>query len=158
MKENRLWLELAQYEPEVVYKTEKGKVHIFDPIRDKYLIKTPEEIVRQLAIVYLTKKLKWPIELIAVEKLFLIGERRKRFDILCFNTSGKPIFLIECKSPKVPVSLSTFEQASNYNLALKAPYYLVTNGMSDYCLEFDLENKNYWHLKVVPTFKEIGVT
>jgi len=156
MTEKEIDLNLLKFKSELQLKKEAGKVFIFDPIREKYLVQTPEELVRQLVILYFEKILKWPRQLIAVEKMLVVNERRKRFDILCFLPSGEPIILIECKSPKVPISQYTFEQASNYNIALKLPYLMVTNGISSYCCSVNLENGQFEFLKNIPAYLELG--
>lgn len=148
-------LDLIQFKSDLKLKKEKGQVFIFDPVRDKYLVQTPEELVRQLVILYFEKILSWPKKLISVEKMLMVNERRKRFDILCFLPDGNPYILIECKSPRIPISQSTFDQASTYNITLKVPYLMVTNGINNYCCSIDLRSESYEFLKSVPTFQEL---
>lgn len=155
MDSKEIQIDLLQFQKELNLKKEEGKIFIFDPIRNKYLVQTPEEMVRQLVILYFEKILEWPRNLIAVEKLLVVNERRKRFDILLFKPDGKPIILIECKSPKVPISQSTFEQASSYNIALKLPYLMVTNGIKNYCCEVNLEEENFEFLNRIPNYREL---
>ena len=49
-------------------KEEGGKQFIFDFIRKKYLINTPEEWVRQNFVQFLLQEKKYPASLIAIEK------------------------------------------------------------------------------------------
>ena len=151
-----LSVDLLRFQDDLKLKKEAGTVFIFDPVRQRFMVQTPEELVRQLTVQYLVQVLGWPLKLIAVEKMLWVNERRKRFDILCFLPDGEPIVLIECKSPKVPVSTATFEQASIYNLSLKLPYLLVTNGISTYCCQVDLEVGSYEFLTKVPAFAELS--
>ena len=156
MKQQRLLLDLAKFQSQLKFRKANGVIHIYDPIRDRYMVQTPEELVRQLLILYLQQELNWPMKLIAVEKMLVVNERRKRFDILCILPNGKPILLIECKSPKVPISLSTFEQVSAYNLSLKVPYLLVSNGLVSYCCKVDLIAGEFDFLDSVPSFEQLS--
>lgn len=152
----KLDLRLLRYQQDLQFKKEGGGLYIFDPIRNRYMVKNDEEVVRQLTIRYLEEELGWPRELIAVEKMLVVNERRKRFDILCYLRSGETGLLVECKAPGIPVSDFTFEQVSAYNLALKLPYLLVTNGVDSYCCEIDFEIRSFEFLKEVPSFATLS--
>ncbi len=129
---------------------------VFDPIRRKWLVIQPEELVRLLTIEYLIDDRKFNSNHIAVEKLLIVNERRKRCDILVYanDNAGKlnPWLLIECKAPSVPVSEATFRQIASYNLPLKVRYLLVTNGRQTYCCEMDYERESFEFLNEVPSF------
>src|ERR1700712_1986682 len=84
-------------------KTENGKEYIFCIIRKKWLLVTPEEWVRQNFLNYLTEILKYPASLIAVEKQLMVGEMKKRFDIIVYK-DALPFIIIECKEMNVPLS------------------------------------------------------
>ena len=75
-------------------KSNENKTLIFDIIRKKYVVLTPEEWVRQHTIFYLIKEKKYPISLIAVEKQLKINSVIKRTDIVVFNTDGTPEILV----------------------------------------------------------------
>ena len=71
--------------------------------RDKLVVATPEEIVRQRVLRHLVKVAKWPIELIDVEPTqHLASGRRRRPDILLFNERHEPCVIVECKRPEIP--------------------------------------------------------
>ena len=112
-----------------------GKTLIFDPIRKKYLVLTPEEWVRQHVIHLLVHQLHFSKNLLKQEGGLKYHELDKRSDILIYTTTGKPYFLIECKAPEVPISTKTIEQVTRYNKVLSAPYFAVTNGLKTYCFE-----------------------
>ena len=78
-------------------KSSENKTLIFDIVRKKYVILTPEEWVRQHVIHFLLKEKNYPISLIAVEKQLKINTRIKRTDIVVYNKQGTPELLIECK-------------------------------------------------------------
>ena len=145
-----LSLDLLQYQDELKRTDKQGKQQIFDPIRKKYLIQTPEELVRQLLIIYLQKELKISKTYIAVEKSFKINQRIKRFDLLVFDKQHKPYLLVECKSPQIKIDQSTFEQVAWYNYHFKVPYLLVTNGIMTYCCSIDFEKESFSFLDYIP--------
>ncbi len=148
--------DLLRFQSDLQVKKEGNKLYIFDPIRQKYLVQNNEEVVRQLCLCYLENDLGWPIELLAVEKMLVVNERRKRFDILGYDRGGEPALLVECKSPKVPITFSTFEQISSYNIALKVPHLVVTNGISTYCCRIDFKAESFEFLTEVPSFAELS--
>src|SRR4051812_2305773 len=86
---------------------ENDKTSVFDPIRKKWLVLTPEEHVRQYMIYYLKDTMQYPAALFAVEKTIKVGNVSKRFDIVVYSRDHKPWMLVECKAPEVPVSEKT---------------------------------------------------
>ena len=99
-------------------KSSENKQLIFDIIRKKYVVLTPEEWVRQNLIHFLIKEKNYPISLISCEKQLLVNKLKKRFDLLIYGPNGTPILIIECKSPKVKISQDTFDQIARYNMEL----------------------------------------
>ena len=131
-------LNLPQYS--VRLKEEGGKQFIFDIVRKKYLVLTPEEWVRQNFIHFLINDKNYPAGLIAVEKGLKLNELQKRADVLVYK-NAQPMVLIECKAPGIKISREVFEQIARYNMVFKVPYLLVTNGMQHYCAKIDfIEN------------------
>jgi hypothetical protein len=134
-------------------KSSENKTLIFDKIRKKYMVLTPEEWVRQHFVHFLIEEKKYPTSLIALEKELTINNRKKRTDILIFNTDGIPDIIVECKAPKVKITQETFDQIARYNLALNAKYLIVTNGLEHYFCQMDFENENYIFLKDIPSYQ-----
>ena len=116
-------------------KKEQGKVYIFDIIRKKYVVLTPEEWVRQHFINYLIQELKYPKSLFRIEGSLSYNKLQKRSDILIYNRQGKPWMLIECKSPTIKLSQKAFNQVAVYNMTVGAQFIAVTNGRVHYCYE-----------------------
>jgi len=116
-----------------------GKIRIYDPIRKKWIISGPEELVRQCLLLYLTDDLEIASTRIAVERSFTIAEKRKRIDI-CIYENGHPFLLVECKAPEVSLRQDHADQIAVYNVALRAPYLMLTNGLSHFF--FDCTNRN----------------
>ena len=133
-------LELKYPPFSVKVKNGNGQTKIFDPIRKKWFILTPEEWVRQHVLNYLIKIKKYPASLISVEKEVKVNDLKKRYDIVVFKNDLSPYMVIECKAPYIELDKSTLEQAQRYNLILKANYIMITNGMVDFV--FDLQNKS----------------
>jgi len=143
-------INLLQFQNRLTTKIEEGKSYLWDPIRKKYLVNQPEEMVRQLLIIYLEEIEGISKNYIAVEKSIKVNDRLKRFDLLVFDENHKPILLVECKSPKVKVSQATFEQIAWYNSVLKVPYLLVTNGITTYCCSVSYKDSSFSFLEKIP--------
>lgn len=133
-------------------KKKGNKELIFDPIRKKYLILTPEEWVRQNFIQYLIHDKGYPASLTAVEMGIDLINTKKRCDIVLFNNSGKPHVIVECKAPNVKISQTTFDQIARYNLSLKTDLLIVTNGLQHYVCIMDHQNKCYHFLNEIPHY------
>ena len=54
--------------PDFKIKKEQGRDFIFDPLRKKWIVLTPEEWVRQNFVQYLLQVKNYPSSLIAIEK------------------------------------------------------------------------------------------
>ncbi|HMU47131.1 MAG TPA: type I restriction enzyme HsdR N-terminal domain-containing protein [Chitinophagaceae bacterium] len=119
-------------EPGFRTKREEGKDFIFDPLRKKWIILTPEEWVRQNFVQYLVKVKGYPAAYIAIEKEIRVGELKKRFDILVYNNNHQPWMLIECKAPEINLDENTLHQVLRYNIAVPANHILVTNGTATF--------------------------
>ena len=145
-------IDLLAYQKDLTTKMEDNKSYLWDPIRKKYLVNLPEELVRQLLIIYLQKEIGFSKNYIAVEKSIKVNDLPKRFDLLIFDKNHQPFILIECKSPKVKVNQDTFEQIAWYNSTLKVPYLLVTNGITTYCCSVNYKDSSFSFLQKIPTF------
>ncbi len=112
-------------------KKEKGKTYIFDEVRKKWLLLTPEEWVRQHLIHFLIDQKNYPASLISIEKEIVLNDLKKRYDIVIYNKQLLPVLVIECKAPYVELDKAVVEQALRYNLIIKANYLMISNGVSD---------------------------
>ena len=135
------------------FKNSENKVAIFDEIRKKFILLTPEEWVRQHTVQFLLQDKKFPKSYINVEKLIKINNLSKRYDVVVFQPNGEIYLLIECKAPEVPISQNTFDQIARYNLVLKAKYLMVTNGLNHYFCQMDFENEKYIYLNELPAYE-----
>jgi hypothetical protein len=123
---------------------------IFDSLRRKYVLLTPEEWVRQHFIMYICNGLSYPVSLISIEKGFKVNQRHKRADIVVYSSAGVPWMIIECKAPQVTLTQDTFYQAATYHMKLNVKYLVVTNGLNHYCCKF--ENETFSFVEGFPPF------
>lgn len=130
--------------------------YIFDFIRKKFVILTPEEWVRQNFLKYLVDEKKYPASLIAVEKEFKLNDLSKRSDAVVYNRTGKPVLIVECKATNVKIDQNVFDQIARYNMKLNVDFLVVTNGLSHFCCKIDYEKKQYMFLKEIPNYELIS--
>jgi type I site-specific restriction endonuclease len=145
-------LNFPSYQPR--YQEHRDALKIFDPVRKKFVLLTPEEWVRQHVLNYLLMYKKVPGSLIAVEKRLMINQILKRTDIVVYNNLVQPVMLVECKSPDVKINQVIFDQVVRYNLSLKVRYVMVTNGLEHYCCTMDYENQSWSYLADIPDYPE----
>ncbi|MDA8971835.1 type I restriction enzyme HsdR N-terminal domain-containing protein [Flavobacteriaceae bacterium] len=136
------------------FKNRENKPLIFDVVRKKFMVLTPEEWVRQNTIQYLVKELNIPLSLINVEKQIKLHGTIKRYDIVTFNPDGSIHLIVECKADSIKISQDTFDQIARYNLVLKSTFLMVTNGMDHYYCKMDLQNKRYSFLETLPEYQK----
>ena len=136
-------------------KSNENKTLIFDNLRKKYIVLTPEEWVRQHFVQFLIEEKNYPPSLIAIEKQVLVNNLKKRSDILVFNKEGNPDIIVECKAPKIKITQTTFDQIARYNSTLNANFLVVTNGLNHFYCKMDFENETYVFLKEIPDYKQI---
>lgn len=134
-------------------KSNEKHTFIFDEIRKKYIVLTPEEWVRQHFVRFLIAEKQYPISLIAIEKQLTVNNLKKRSDILIFSSDGLPNIIVECKAPKIKITQDTFDQIARYNLKLNANYLIVTNGLVHYYCKLDAENEQYIFLEDIPNYQ-----
>ena len=134
-------------------KKENNNSIIFDQIRKKWIILTPEEWVRQNFISYILEK-NYPKSLINCEKVFYINKVSKRYDIVVYGSSGDVKILVECKSYDVNLTKEHFDQVMRYNLELKSKYVIVTNGLRHFYFEFDEDEKIYKQKEDLISYKK----
>ena len=135
------------------FKNSENKLAIFDEIRKKFIILTPEEWVRQHVVHFLILEKKYPKSLINVEKSLKINGLTKRYDVVVYKNDGSILILVECKSTSIKISQTVFDQIARYNLTLNAEYLMVSNGLNHYYSKMDFENERYDFLKELPDYK-----
>lgn len=126
---------------------------IFDSVRKKHIVLTPEEWVRQNFVQFLIKEKACPASLIAIEMGLKYNQRQKRADIIVYNKQGNPQLIVECKSTKIKITQETFDQVAQYNMAFKVKYLIVTNGLQHYCCEMNYKDNSFQYLETIPSFQ-----
>jgi len=143
-------LNLPEYDFRI--RTDDGKQMIFDPIRKKYVVLTPEEWVRQNFIQFLKMEKKYPQNLMSVEKQVMVNGKQRRFDLLIYSRKGQPHLIAEFKAPSVKITQETFDQVVRYNMALRVERVVVSNGMQHFACEIDYGKNSYSYLREIPEF------
>lgn len=136
-------------------KESEGKTFIYDVVRRKWLVLTPEEWVRQHMVHYLKNHFGFPLALMNVERGTTYNKLQKRTDICIYSPTGRPLLLIECKAPQIPISSDTVQQAAVYNQSLQAAYLLVTNGIHHYCWRVGQDGISLEPLQELPTYDQM---
>ena len=147
-----LELDLLPFQSQLRLTRAEDKHFVFDPIRRKNIVLTPEELLRQLIVLYLLETKKYPAHRIGIETGIEWNGLKKRCDIVVYDAQVRPWFLLECKSPKVPLTQAVFEQAARYNLQLKAPFLAISNGLATYCAGLDFEEERFEYLAEFPNY------
>ncbi|MDR3308839.1 MAG: type I restriction enzyme HsdR N-terminal domain-containing protein [Tannerella sp.] len=135
---------------------DNGKTLIYDELRGKKIVLTPEEHVRQRFVNFLITVKNFPPERIANEVSINVNNTSKRCDTVVYDNYLDPLVIVEYKAPDVPITKAVFEQIARYNLALRAPYLIVSNGLTHYCCHIDYVSMSYSFLKDIPLFEEIS--
>jgi len=134
------------------FKNTDQKISVFDEIRKKFVVLTPEEWVRQHVVQFLMLEKKYPKSIINVEKLLTINGLTKRYDVVVFNNDGSIFILVECKAPQVRITQTVFDQIARYNMTMQSEFLMVTNGLDHYFCQMDYLNEKYQFLKELPDY------
>lgn len=102
---------------------------VWDPLRKKEIMLTPEEAVRQWCIRELLHgQMKVPMHMMMSETGFRLGDKLFRADILIYDREAGPLAVVECKRPETRLDRNVLEQTIRYNMALSVKYIIITNG------------------------------
>jgi hypothetical protein len=133
------------------FKSKENKPAIFSILRKKYLVLNPEEWVRQHCVHFLISEKNYSKDLLNEERQIQVNGILKRYDIVSFSSNGTIELIVECKAPRVNITQQTFDQIARYNMALKADYLMITNGINHYFCQMDYENETYIFLETLPS-------
>ena len=139
--------------PDYAHKIKKDvdEATIFDQVRKKWVRLTPEEWVRQNFIQFLLQVMSYPAALLSIEKEILVGERRRRYDIVVYDRETRPYLLVECKQTTEAMDQGVLDQAMRYHIKVQVPYIVITNGHYTYAWE-----KQEGKLRMLETFPPWG--
>lgn len=141
-------LNLPQFEPQLQQRD--GKLWIFDSLRKKFLVLTPEEWVRQHWINFLINHHNFPKGLFALEKGLKYNQMNKRTDLVVFDRQRNPYLLVECKAPGIKIDEKTLNQIMTYNSRLNCLNLVLSNGINHIYMTFSNEEKIYLQKSTVP--------
>ena len=149
-----IWSMVALNLPVFECKTKQveGKPYIFDLLRRKYVRLSPEEWVRQHIVNLLLTQYAYPKALIRTEGSLTLNKTQKRTDVVAFDREGKPFLVVECKAPHVPLTQAVFDQIARYNHVHRAPYVVISNGLTHYCCCVNHETAEVRFLDDFPAF------
>jgi type I restriction enzyme M protein len=109
---------------------------IFAPLKDRWLVLTPEEKVRQEYIKRLVNNYGYELEQMQQEVTVAEGNKRgtgkARADIVIWASPEKvekeaPVIVVECKAESINISEDDYKQGSHYARYTKAPFFVTTN-------------------------------
>ena len=123
---------------------------LYDPLRRKWVARTPEEEVRQAVIAWLRDVQGFPVGLMESEYGFVYNRRRYRADVLVFDRQLQPYLLVECKAPEVTLGQAVVDQVVRYTRVLPVRYVMVTNGRTTHLLVRSEDGVSYEALTAMP--------
>ncbi len=144
-------------QPQIYFR--KKKKYFQDPIRNKLVHVTPEEIIRQKVLKNLLEN-GIPDNMIQVEEcLSNYGvDSNKRADIIINYSYEKniyPLAVIECKASGVKIDNDCFEQAFGYADLIYADYIVITNGKENFYFHYNDEINNYESIIDLPYYEDM---
>ena len=150
-------LNMPDYSDRIHLRKQDEQLQIFDSIRGKWLVLTPEEWVRQNTIIYISDTLEAPMSHIANEVTINYNGLTKRCDSIIYDDYGNPLIIIEYKRTDVAITQRVFDQIAIYNLQLRVPYLIVSNGLQHLLCKVDFENRKYIFAQPWPKYNELKV-
>ena len=137
-------------------KKDKETIKIFDMLRRKFVVLTPEEWVRQNFVHYLTEHKGYNAALMANEVALTLNGMTRRCDTVLYAQEGlTPRMIIEYKRPSVEITQRVFDQICRYNMVLQVKYLVVSNGIHHYCCKIDYKNNGYAFLEDIPVYEAL---
>jgi len=133
-------LDLAHYHQFLKMVTIGKKRFVFDPIRKSDFVIQPEELVRQSWIQFLLRDCSVPESTISVERQIKLNKLKKRFDMVIYK-KAIPHILFEFKSFNQIIDEQVTQQIANYNMTLKVPYLVISNGLQHHAFSVNHELK-----------------
>jgi hypothetical protein len=137
---------------ELNIKKQNGKDYVFDRLRKQFVRLTPEEYVRQQFVSYLVEHKGYPPGRLANEITIALGNVRKRCDTVLYDNYLHPMMIIEYKSSTKVIGQKTFDQIARYNIALRVPWLIVSNGIQHFCCRTDYEKDEYVFVSEIPEY------
>ncbi len=151
-----LELNLPPIQPRLV--NDSVGVKIFDRLRKKFVLLTPEEWVRQHFVEYMIVHKGYPEGLMGNEVALTLNGTKRRSDTVVFDRNRRPLVIVEYKAPSVKLTQEVFDQIVRYNMVLHAPLLIVSNGLRHYCCMVDYKNCQVRFLADIPEYVELNTS
>lgn len=128
--------------------------YVYDRLRRKWVALTPEEWVRQNFVEFLVNYRRFQPSLMANEVVVNLNGLSRRCDTVVYDRRLRPCVIVEYKRPSVAVSQRVFDQIARYNLVLRAPWLIVSNGLHHYCCRFGADG-SYNYSGDIPFYEDL---
>lgn len=125
---------------------------MFDPLRGKFVALTPEEWVRQNFVAHLISNKGYPASLLANEVAITLNGTSRRCDTVLYDRTLRPVMIIEYKAPHISLTQKTFNQVARYNIVLRTPWLILSNGLRHYCCHIDPATDTHRFLNDIPCY------
>lgn len=132
-----------------------GRVRIFDALRRRFIVVTPEEWVRQHFVNLLVQHLHYPLALMGNEIRLELNGMTRRCDTVVYDREMRPRMIVEYKRPSVELTQKVFAQVARYNLVMRVDYLVVSNGLRHFCCRMDYQQQTYAYLDAIPTPEQL---
>ena len=118
-----------------------SRTEVFDAVRGRWLVLTPEEWVRRHVVEHLRTTCGFTPQQIIEEYPVVINGMAQRADIVVVDSCGKPHIVVECKETNVKMDNTVLAQAIRYNSILGCKHVVITNGLTTFCYTMSTEGK-----------------
>lgn len=127
---------MSSIQEKIEIKFRNDNKEIFAPLKEKWLIATPEEQVRQRFICYLVNEYGYNLNQMEQELQVSNSKRgqgRARADIVIWKSEQEredrktAFIVVECKAEKVTIRKEDYFQGSNYATWARAKFFITTN-------------------------------
>ena len=122
-------------------RTSNGRTEVFDAVRGRWLVLTPEEWVRRHVVEYMLSECGFEPQQIVEEYPVNINGMPQRADIVAIDNQAQPLVVVECKEPNVRIDQAVLNQVVRYNSVLRGRYVVITNGLDCYSYTVTDEGK-----------------
>ena len=146
-------LELNLPSADIRLERRDGRLFIWDFVRRRWVVLTPEEWVRQHFSHWMTEHLGYPLARLGHEISLELNGMQRRADAVFYDHEGLPLVIVEFKAPHISISQKTFDQISRYNMVLQVPYLIISNGLQHFCLHVREDGMEF--LSEIPRYGEI---
>jgi len=140
---------------ELLLRPGRKGVEVYDMLRCKWVVLTSEEWVRQYFVHYLNGCLGFPTSMMANEVGITLNHTSRRCDTVVYSSALEPLMIVEYKAPSVKIDRGVFEQVVRYNIVLRVPYLVVSNGMKHYCMRVDAATRKCEMLTDIPVYNSL---